>query len=100
MRALGKSPRALFYGIVSADEARAYLAHPVLGVRLRECVDAMNALPTHDPVAVLGKVDAEKFRSCLTLFLAVAPHDPALRTALGKYYGGMPDERTLALLDG
>lgn len=98
LRELGRSPRALFYGIASAAEARAYLAHPVLGPRLRECVAAMNALATSDPVAVLGPVDAAKFRSCLTLFLAAAPAERAFDAALRKFYGGEADARTLALL--
>jgi len=98
LRTLGKSSRALFYGITSNAEARAYLAHPVLGPRLRECVAAMNALATSDPVAVLGPVDAAKFRSCLTLFLAVAPTERTFDTALRKFYGGEADARTLALL--
>lgn len=98
LRELGRSPRALFYGIGSAAEARAYLAHPLLGSRLRECASALNALATSNAVAVLGAVDAAKFRSCLTLFLAVAPHEATLREALDKFFGGAPDERTLALL--
>ncbi|MFO1305024.1 MAG: DUF1810 domain-containing protein [Burkholderiales bacterium] len=98
LRGLGRSPMAQRYGIESLDEARAYLAHPVLGSRLRACVDAVNALPGDDPVSVLGAVDAAKFRSCLTLFLAAAPGDPAFAAALAKYYGGHEDERTLALL--
>lgn len=98
LRGLGQSSRALFYGLASADEARAYLAHPLLGARLRECVAAMNGLATSDPVAVLGPLDAAKFRSCLTLFLAVAPTDETLVTALRKFYGGEPDERTRSRL--
>jgi len=100
LRALGRSPRAQHYGLGSAAEARAYLAHPVLGPRLRECAATMNALVTHDPVQVLGPVDAAKFQSCLTLFLAVAPEEDTLRTALDKFYGGVADARTLALLRG
>lgn len=98
LRALGRSPRAQRYGLGSAAEARAYLAHPVLGPRLRECAAAMNALATHDPVQVLGPIDAAKFQSCLTLFLEVAPEEHTLRTALEKFYGGVTDARTLALL--
>lgn len=99
LRDLGRSPRAQFYGIGSLAEARAYLTHPVLGARLRECVAALNALATADPVAVLGPIDAAKFRSCLTLFLAVAPEDAVLCAALARFYDGTRDERTLALLD-
>lgn len=99
LRGLGSSSRATFYGIGSAAEAEAYVAHPVLGPRLKECVAAMNALATSDPAEVLGHVDAAKFRSCLTLFRAVAPEDADFARALDKFYGGMADERTLALLE-
>ncbi|MFO1312787.1 MAG: DUF1810 domain-containing protein [Burkholderiales bacterium] len=98
LRGLGQSPMARRYGIASLDEARAYLAHPVLGPRLRACVEAMNALPGSDAAAVLGTIDAVKFRSCLTLFLAVAPAEPWLCAALAKYFGGQGDGRTRALL--
>lgn len=100
MRGLGTSPMSRQYGIASLDEARAYLAHPVLGPRLRECVAVMNALPGNDPRAVLGPTDALKFRSCLTLFATVAPEEHAFETALDKYFAGRPDPRTLELLDG
>ena len=95
---LGMSSRATYYGIGSLDEARAYLAHPLLGPRLLECVAAMNALPTANAAQVLGPVDAAKFRSCLTLFLAADLKNGVFRDALDKYYGSVPDERTLALL--
>jgi uncharacterized protein (DUF1810 family) len=98
LRGLGSSSLASFYGIGSAEEAEAYLAHPVLGPRLKECVAAMNALEESDPAEVLGHVDAAKFRSCLTLFRAIAPEDAGFARALDKYYGGVPDERTLAML--
>jgi len=98
LRGLGTSSYATRYGIASAAEARAYLAHPVLGTRLRECVAAMNGLVDRSAEDVLGKVDAAKFRSCLTLFGHVAPEDTAFAAALRKYYGGAPDPRTLELL--
>jgi len=98
LRGLGSSSRAAYYGIGSAREAEAYLAHPVLGPRLRECVAAMNALAGSDAVQVLGPVDAAKFRSCLTLFRFVAPEDRGFSDALNKFYAGIDDERTLALL--
>jgi uncharacterized protein (DUF1810 family) len=100
MRGLGSSSMATFYGVASAQEAEAYLAHPLLGSRLRECVAAMIALDGRSAVQVLGEVDAAKFRSCLTLFRFVDPKDAAFVNALDKYFGGVPDERTLALLDG
>ena len=98
LRGLGTSSKATFYGIASADEARAYLAHPVLGPRLTQCVAAMNALRESSAVQVLGPVDAAKFRSCLTLFLAVDPENAVFAEALAKYYAGAADEKTLALL--
>lgn len=98
LKGLGTSSRATFYGIGSADEARAYVAHPILGARLMETVAAMNALRGLSAVQVLGPVDAAKFRSCLTLFLSVDPGNPVLREALDKYFAGVQDERTLALL--
>jgi uncharacterized protein (DUF1810 family) len=98
LKGLGTSSRATFYGIGSADEARAYIAHPVLGPRLMETVAAMNALRGLSAVQVLGPVDAAKFRSCLTLFLSVDAGNAVLREALDKYFAGVQDERTLALL--
>jgi uncharacterized protein (DUF1810 family) len=98
LRGLGMSAMAQRYGIASLAEARAYLAHPTLGPRLVACVLAMNALQESNAVRVLGSIDAVKFRSCLTLFLAADPDNAAFRAALDKYYGGREDERTLELL--
>jgi len=98
LKGLGTSSRADFYGVRSADEAGAYLAHPVLGARLNETVAAMNALDGLSAVHVLGPVDAGKFRSCLTLFLSVDPVNAVFREALDKYFAGIQDERTVALL--
>jgi uncharacterized protein (DUF1810 family) len=94
---LGHSPTAQYYGMRSQDEARAYLAHPLLGSRLRQCVETL--LPWAgqcSPEQMLGPVDAVKLRSSLTLFDAVEPHGP-FRQALAQLFDG-PDERTLALL--
>ena len=98
LRGLGSSSMARFYGIGSAQEARAYVAHPVLGPRLRECVATMNALDGLGAVQVLGQIDAAKFRSCLTLFRSVDPENAAWSKALDKFFAGIPDESTLALL--
>jgi uncharacterized protein (DUF1810 family) len=100
LRGLGSSSMARLYGIGSAQEAAAYLAHPVLGPRLRECVAAMNALDGRSAVEVLGEIDAAKFRSCLTLFGSVDPGDAVWRDALDAFFAGVPDDRTLAILDG
>jgi uncharacterized protein (DUF1810 family) len=94
---LGHSPTAQYYGISSREEATAYLAHPLLGPRLRDAVDAI--LPwvgKRSPDQLLGPIDALKLRSSLTLFDAVEPNGLFGR-ALAAFYDG-PDERTLALL--
>lgn len=93
---LGRSPTARFYAISSLDEARAYLAHPILGQRLRECVAAVQALPFTDAVRLFGHVDAAKFRSSLTLFVE-AGGGKAFEDALTRWSGG-PDEATLDIL--
>ena len=95
---LGTSPMAVRYAIKSAAEARAYLNHPVLGARLREGVAAMLAHKGARPEAILGGIDALKFRSTLTLFEAVADDPAPFAAALDALYEGKRDERTLALL--
>jgi uncharacterized protein (DUF1810 family) len=98
LRGLGLSDMSMMYGLQGLQEARLYLAHPVLGARLRECVRAACAHRTLSAEALLGGVDALKFRSCLTLFAAAAPQEALFTEALAQFYGGRPDERTLALL--
>jgi uncharacterized protein (DUF1810 family) len=95
---LGSSPMAQRYAISSLAEARAYVAHPVLGPRLRECATTLTGLPTTDPVEVLGPVDALKLRSCMTLFVRAAPEEPVFARVLDQYYDGSPDEATLERL--
>ncbi|MCW2673075.1 MAG: hypothetical protein JWP14_1664 [Frankiales bacterium] len=94
---LGHSPTAQHYGLSGQDEAIAYLAHPVLGTRLRECAQVLTELPTVDPVTVLGPVDALKLRSSMTLFAEVSD-EPVFRQVLEQYYAAKPDELTLELL--
>jgi len=96
---LGRSPTARHYALSGADEARAYAAHPVLGPRLRECARALTALPTDDPVTVLGSVDAHKLRSSMTLFAAVTPDEPVFDAVLERCFAGQEDPLTRALLD-
>ena len=95
---LGTSPMAIHYAIKSADEARAYLADPVLGERLREGVAAMLVHRGVSAEAILGGVDALKFRSSLTLFEAAADDSVLFAGALDAFYGGERDARTLTLL--
>lgn len=94
---LGRSSTAKLYGITSLNEARAYLVHPLLGVRYFECVSNLQDLPTSDPVAVFGGVDAMKLRSSLTLFHAAKP-SMLLSAALDRWYAGSDDAETLAVL--
>jgi uncharacterized protein (DUF1810 family) len=94
---LGFSSTAQRYAISGLDEARAYLAHPVLGPRLVESAQALLGLPGTDPVAVLGPVDAQKLRSSMTLF-AQASDEPAFRQVLDRYYDGSEDDATLTRL--
>ena len=96
---LGRSPTATFYGIRSLEEARAYLGHPLLGQRLRECVGAL--LPwagRRTAEQILGPVDALKLRSSLTLFDRAEPNG-IFADGLNALCEGQPDERTLALLN-
>ncbi len=95
---LGRSATSRRFAIADLAEARAYLAHPALGPRLREATDLVLRHRGADPEAILGPVDAGKFRSCLTLFAAAAPDEPRFGAALEAFYGGAPDPRTLALL--
>ncbi len=95
---LGSSAMARQYGLSGLDEARAYLAHPLLGGRLRECVAAMNGHGGSDAAEVLGDVDARKFRSCVTLFAQVAEDHSPFHVALDRYFDGAPDPATMAML--
>jgi uncharacterized protein (DUF1810 family) len=95
---LGSSPMSVRFAIRSLDEAKAYLAHPVLGVRLRECVAAMNAHDGLDAVQILGAIDARKFHSCLTLFAEADASEASFADALDKYFAGRPDAATFAML--
>lgn len=98
LRGLGFSSMSRQYGISGLAEARAYLAHPVLGPRLVECVEALLAHPEASAESMLGPVDALKLHSCLALFAQAAPAAPAFRLALERFYRGQPDPGTEALL--
>ena len=91
---LGYSAMAQRYAISGLAEARAYLDHPVLGARLRECAQALLDLDAHDPVSVLGSVDALKLRSSMTLFQRAAPNETIFGRVLTQYFGGVPDDAT------
>ena len=95
---LGVSPISQRYAIGSLEEARRYLAHPILGQRLQECVRALLELDGPSARDVLGQVDAMKLRSSMTLFARAAPDDPLFQAVLERYYGGAADEATEQLL--
>jgi uncharacterized protein (DUF1810 family) len=98
LRGLGSSEMSRFYGIASLAEARAYLADPVLGSRLRECASLVLASDAPTAESIFGSVDARKLRSSMTLFHRAAPQDPTFARVLDRYYGGAPDEATDGLL--
>jgi uncharacterized protein (DUF1810 family) len=96
---LGHSHMAREYALDSLEEARAYLAHPVLGARLRECIDAMSRLPAPATAErVLGGIDAMKLRSSLTLFARAAPDEARFADALARWFDGTYDAATDARL--
>jgi uncharacterized protein (DUF1810 family) len=98
MRGLGHSEMAHYYGIGSREEAEAYLAHPVLGARLRECTRLVNEVEGRSVDEIFGYPDNLKFHSSMSLFASVAPQEPLFHQALQKYFGGKLDPNTLALL--
>lgn len=95
LRGLGRSEAAVYYAIGSIDEAKAYLAHPVLGTRLIECTLAMCDGPENDVQQILGKIDAAKFQSCMTLFGVATSEKTCFANALERFFGGVRDEATM-----
>lgn len=98
LRGLGDSPLANEYGISSREEAVAYLNHPILGERLRECTRLVNSVEGRAINDIFGYPDDLKFRSSMTLFSNVAPQDQIFKHALEKYFDGEPDRLTLQRL--
>jgi uncharacterized protein (DUF1810 family) len=95
---LGFSAMAQTYAISSLAEAKAYLVHPVLGRRLRDCVAAVLATHGRSVHEIFGSPDDLKFRSSLTLFSRAAPDEPLFGEALDRFFGGQPDSATLQIL--
>jgi uncharacterized protein (DUF1810 family) len=95
---LGSSEMSRRYAIGSIEEAQAYLAHPLLGARYRECVATLQDLVGTTAEAVFGSVDAAKLRSSLTLFAEIAPRDPLFEAALQRWFRGDKDKRTVDIL--
>lgn len=95
---LGRSETARYYALSGLDEARAYLADPVLGERLLACCAVLAGLPGNDPHAIFGTPDDMKLHSCLTLFARAAPDVPIFAQCLQQYFAGLPDQATEAIL--
>ena len=101
LRGLGMSSTAQFYGLSSLAEAKAYLAHPVLGPRLLACTQAILSIEGRSVHQMLGSPDDMKFQSSMTLFdMASEDTETVFRQALDRYCGGQMDDRTLQLLNG
>ena len=98
LRGLGMSEMSVRYAISGLPEATAYLAHPVLGTRLVECVAAINQHSDKKPEAILGDIDARKFHSCVTLFSRSSVPESVFHQALTTHFAGQEDKATLALL--
>ena len=97
---LGRSSTARYYALESLAEAQSYLAHPVLGARLVEAARAVADLRGVSAEEVFGGIDAVKLRSSMTLFARAAPAEPVFVEVLDRYFDGVPDPATEALLDG
>ncbi len=95
---LGRSSMSQQFAIDSLEEARSYLAHPVLGARLRECTRLVLAIEGRTAEDIFGSIDAVKLRSSMTLFHRAAPDEPEFMLALDRYFGGLEDEATVARL--
>lgn len=98
LRGLGFSEMSVHYGITGLGEARAYLAHPLLGPRLRECCAVLLSLPTRSAHDIFGTPDDLKLRSSATLFARVSPAGSVFEQILNRFFDGQPDARTLRLL--
>jgi uncharacterized protein (DUF1810 family) len=91
---LGQSATSRLYAISSLAEARAYLAHPVLGPRLAQCAALVCGVPDRSAEQIFGGIDAQKLRSSMTLFLHADPAAPVFRQVLDQYFGGIGDPAT------
>lgn len=98
VQGLGRSATARHYAISGLEEARDYLGHPVLGLRLRQCCEAVLAIDGASAEQVLGSTDAMKLRSSMTLFARAAPDERLFDEVLERFFGGRPDAATDELL--
>lgn len=96
---LGRTEIAKKYAIKSLDEAKSYVAHPVLGKRLQECIELVLDIDEKSANDIFGYPDDLKFKSSMTLFLRAAPHIDLFQRAINKYYDGQQDRLTIKFLD-
>ena len=96
---LGQSPMSRRYSIKSATEAKAYLEHPILGARLRECFTVLNGLRERSAHEIFGSPDDMKLRSCATLFAQVSG-EKIFTDVIEEYFDGEQDDQTVRLLNG
>lgn len=99
LKALGQSSTALYYGIEDLDEAKQYLAHPVLGTRVKEISEVLLSLETNDPYRVMGEIDGLKLCSSMTLFAEIEGYDSVFGKVIDKYYNGNKDMNTIRILN-
>ena len=95
---LGQSPMSICFAIGSLNEAKAHLAHSVLGARLRECAQLTLDVGGRSARDIFGSIDEMKFRSSMTLFAEAAPDEEVFQRCIDKFFGGSPDSATLARL--
>lgn len=100
IRGLGQTEISQRFSIGSLYEAEAYFEHPILGLRLRECTQLVNAIQGRSIEDIFAYPDHLKFRSSITLFSQAAPGEKVFNEALDKYFAGAPDEFTLTRLAG
>lgn len=100
LKGLGHSQRSKYYGIKNIDEAKNYLAHPILGARLLEITEALLNLNENNPLKVMGSPDDLKLKSCMTLFAYISEDGSIFHQVLEKYFDRNQDESTLSIIKG
>ena len=99
IKGLGISETAIFYSLNDIQEANAYLKHPVLGTRLLEISNALLGVAGKSANQLMGSPDDMKLKSSMTLFSSLDNADPVFKAVLNKYYEGVPDQRTLSIIN-
>ena len=98
LRSLGKSQRSFVYGIADLDEAKRYLAHPILGCRLTEISNILLSVRGKSSVEILGEIDSQKLHSSMTLFAAISDEGSVFHKVIDMYFDGEYDSKTMEIL--